>query len=674
MPPTIFPDVNGLGYGTVDQAIPTIDETSGDPVGQPFEEHPLGHHGYIGHALTSRKLAFSFGFFFLLLAGLGVRAGYLDLAKGGDYRRRAEGNRLRIAAVPSERGVVYDRNGTLLVRNVPDFTLTLTPADIPREIEAREQLIVQVAEAVGLTPVDVENGLRNYPANLASPVPIKEHLDYEQALKLDIQSGRMTGVSLANGMKREVLLRPEGVKEPVLSLSHVIGYEGRVNEAEYAKLKSSGYLPTDAIGKTGIEAFYEQALRGTYGKKQIEVDAFGREQKVLATDEPVQGKDITLTIDARLQAAAETALKNSAARNGVGRGSVVAMDPRNGEILALVSWPAYDANSFARGISNKEYQSLLQDANQPLFSRAVSGAFPPGSTVKTVVAAAALAEGVVSPSTTVLSTGGIHFGAWFFPDWKPGGHGTTNVTKAIAESVNTFFYAVGGGWDHIEGLGIERLASWYRKFNIGSKLGIDLPNEASGFVPNSAWKERVKEEAWYIGDTYHVAIGQGDMTATPLQVAAWTSVFANGGSIVQPHVVKQIRSNKTIEKREPQPISKDVVSQNVVEIVRHGMRQTVLAGSAQGLKNSFVEIAGKTGTAQWSSKKPTHAWFAGFAPYNDPEIVVVVLVEAGGEGFRASAPVARDIIEAWLRPKNAAEERSQPSPANIDGAPSSGLY
>lgn len=674
MPPTLFPDVEGLGHGAIDQTIPTIDESSGGPIGRPFEEQPLGHHGYIGPSLTSRKLTISFVVFFLMLAALGARAGYLDLAKGATYRQQAEGNRLRIAAVPSERGVIYDRNGTLLVRNVPDFTLTITPADVPRETKAREQLIVQVAEAVGLTPVDVEKSLRNYPANLASPVPIKEHLDYEQALKLDIQSGRMTGVALAAGTKREILLKPEGATEPIMSLSHVIGYEGRINEAEYSRLKSSGYLPTDAIGKAGVEAFYEQELRGTYGKKQIEVDAFGREQKILAADEPVQGKDLTLTIDAKLQAAAETALKNSAARNGFGRGSVVAMDPRNGEILALVSWPSYDANLFARGISNKEYQALLQDANQPLFPRAVSGAFPPGSTIKTIVAAAALAEGVVSPSTTVLSTGGIHFGAWFFPDWKAGGHGTTNVTKAIAESVNTFFYAVGGGWDRIEGLGIERLASWYRKFNIGTKLGIDLPGEAAGFVPDSAWKERVKDEVWYIGDTYHVAIGQGDMTSTPLQVAAWTSVFANGGDIVRPHVVKQVRSDKTIEKHAPEAIAKEVVSKDVVDVVRHGMRQTVLAGSAQGLKTSFVEIAGKTGTAQWSSNKPTHAWFAGFAPYENPEIVVVVLVEAGGESSRASAPVARDIIEAWMRPKKASGTTPDASGSPIDAATSSGLY
>ena len=673
MPPKLFPDVDG-GYGGINQGIPTIDESAGGPVGEPLGEQPLGHHGYIGPSLSSRKLTACFVVFFLMLGTLTARAGYLDLVKGAQYRSQAEGNRLRIAAIPSERGVIYDRNGTLLVRNVPDFTLTVTPADLPRDAKEREGLIVQIAEAVNLTPVDVEKSLRNYPSNLASPVPIKEHLDYEQALKLDIQSGRMSGVALAAGTKREILLKPEGATEPIMSLSHIIGYEGRINEAEYARLRNEGYLPTDAIGKTGVESSYQKQLRGTYGKKQIEVDAFGREQKVLASDEPVQGMDITLSIDAKLQAAAELSLKNSAARNGFGRGSAVAMDPKTGEILALVSWPSYDANLFARGISTKEYEALLQDKNQPLYPRAVSGVFPPGSTIKTIVAAAALAEKVISPATTVLSTGGIHFGAWVFPDWKSGGHGVTNVTKAIAESVNTFFYAIGGGWDKIEGLGIGRIASWYRRFNLGAKLGIDVPGEAAGFVPDEAWKERVKDEVWYIGDTYHVAIGQGDVLSTPLQVAEWTAVFANGGTLVHPHVVKQIRSNKTIEKIAPDPIATNIVPKEVVDVIRQGMRQTVLAGSAQSLKTSFTQIAGKTGTAQWSSDKPTHAWFAGFAPYDDPQIVVAVLVEAGGEGSRAAVPVARDIIEAWLRPKNTAVS-APPAPAAtpIDDATSTGL-
>lgn len=672
---SLFPDTEDGGHGAVDFGVPTIDETAGGPVSEPISDHPLGHHGYIGTSLSPYKLAIFFGAIFLMLIALIARAAYLDLGKGARYRAQAEGNRLRIAEIPSERGVMYDRNGTLLVRNVPDFTLTITPSDLPKTRAGRDDLIVQLAEAVGITPVDIEKALRNYQANLASPVPIKDHLEYEQALRLKIQSGRLPGVSVEDGTKREILLQPGGETQPVLSLSHLIGYEGRVNEAEYAGLKSEGYLPTDAIGKTGIEASYEKQLRGEYGKKQIEVDAFGREQNVLASDEPVQGMDLTLTVDAKLQATAEASLRASVARNGRGRGSVVALDPKTGEILALVSWPSYDANEFARGITSKEYQKLAGDPNHPLFPRAVSGTFPPGSTIKTIVASAGLMAGVITPSTTVLSNGGIHVGAWFFPDWKYGGHGVTNVTKAIAQSVNTFFYAIGGGWDAIEGLGIDRLDAYFKLFGLGSRLGIDLPGEASGFVPTSDWKERIKGEPWYIGDTYHVSIGQGDLTVTPLQVATWTSIFASAGDLVRPHVVKQVRSAKTVEQIAPAPIARRVVQQNVVDVVRKGMRETILSGSAQGLKVSPWTIAGKTGTAQWGNGEPNHAWFAGFAPYDDPKIVVAVMVEAGGEGTAAAAPVARDVMEVWLRsqgvkPDNGSYRATKP----IDSASATALY
>ncbi|HTK60521.1 MAG TPA: penicillin-binding protein 2 [Candidatus Baltobacteraceae bacterium] len=669
---TLFPDVEVEGH-FVDPIVMTIDETAGGPVTEPSGDHPLGHHGYIGTSLSSRKLAVSFGVFFLGLLALTARAGYLDLRKGDEYRSLAEGNRLRIVATPAERGVIHDRNGVLLVRNVPDFTLTVTPADLPKDEKERADLVVRIAESVGVTPVDVEKALRNYPSNLASAVPIKEHLEYEQAVRLDIASGHMPGVSLKTGSKREILLQPEGIKTPIMSLSHVIGYQGRVNESEYARLKDSGYLPTDAIGKTGVEASYETQLRGTYGRKQIEVDALGREQKILASDDPIQGMDVTLAIDAKLQAEAERSLKASAGLNGRGRASAVAMNPKTGEILALVSLPSYDANLFARGISSKEYKDLLEDPNQPLYPRAVSGLFPPGSTAKLMVAAAALAEKVITTSTTVRSTGGIRYGAWFFPDWKPGGHGVTNVTKAIAESVNSFFYAIGGGYEQIEGLGIARLGAYYRKFGIGEKLGIDLPGEGKGFVPDEAWKARVKDEPWYIGDTYHVSIGQGDLLTTPLQVAAWTAVFANGGDLVTPHVVKQVRSTKTIERIEPPPVARQVVPKEVVDIVRRGMRETVLSGSARSLQSSPWPMAGKTGTAQWRIGEPTHAWFTGFAPYDDPQIVVTVLIEAGGEGSHSATPVARDIMEAWLRPRDAAAPAAKPAVKPVDAATSTAL-
>jgi penicillin-binding protein 2 len=639
-----FPET-GEGRGEVAPGIRTIDETAGAPFNAPVDEA----QGFLGLAVTPKNVVVFYAVLMLMLIGLSVRAGNLQLLRGEEYRRLAEGNRIRVLPIASERGVIHDRSGRLLTRNIPNFTLTITPADLPKEAGARLDLIVRLAETVGLTPVDIERTLSRFSRNFASAVPVKEHLEYEKAALLDIQSGGMPGVGVILGTKREYILNSQDRNTPVLSLSHLLGYQGRVNESEYDRLKSAGYQPTDQIGKTGIEASYEGTLRGTYGRKQVEVDALGREQSVLAEDDPIQGKDLVLSIDAGLQATAEKALRRSTAVNGRGRGAAVALDPKTGEILALVSWPSYDANVFSRGISLDEYRALAEDTSQPLFPRAVSGLYPPGSTVKLVVAAGALAEKVITTSSHLLSSGGIRVGKWFFPDWKFGGHGSTDVIKAISESVNTFFYAIGGGWEEFEGLEIGRLRRYLRLFGLGEKTGIDLPGERDGFVPDAEWKARVKGEEWYIGDTYHLAIGQGDLLATPLQVAVWTSVFANGGDLLKPHVVKAVRSNNASVPTKIEVIRKQVVAPEYIETVRRGMRQTVVSGSARALAASPWPIAGKTGTAQWRQGEPNHAWFTGFAPYDDPKIVVSVLIEAGGEGSAAAAPVAREIIESWLR-------------------------
>lgn len=266
------------------------------------------------------------------------------------------------------------------------------------------------------------------------------------------------------------------------------------------------------------------------------------------------------------------------------------------------------------------------------------------------MAAAALEEGVITEKTSFLSSGGLRIGQWFFPDWKAGGHGTTNVKKAIAESVNTFFYIIGGGFQDFIGLGIERIVKYEKMFGLGAQTGVDLPGEASGFLPSKEWKERVKNESWYIGDTYHASIGQGDVTATPLQIAVFTSFFANGGKIYRPHFVKEILDSKDnlVKEIKEDPIKEGFISDYNVKVVREGMRQTVTAGSARSLSLLPVEVAGKTGTAQWSSKKDPHAWFIGFAPYNDPQISFTILVEEGKEGSSVAVPIARQFLEWYF--------------------------
>ena len=355
-----------------------------------------------------------------------------------------------------------------------------------------------------------------------------------------------------------------------------------------------------------------------------------------------------MTIDLRLQEEANAHYVNVFAHL-LSRGAIVAMDPRDGSVLALVSLPAYDDNAFSGTVSSTYYASLLENVDRPFVPRAWAGVYPSGSTIKPLIATAGLAERVISADTTVNSVGGIKIGNSFFPDWKPGGHGITNVRKAIALSVNTFFYYIGGGHEPFVGLGIDRLSSWMRKFGLGMRTGIDLPGESAGFVPSRQWKEKEKGERWYVGDTYNLSIGQGELLVTPLQIATVTAEIANGGKRITPHVIADGRLQMADSRRQ-------IVSDpSAIRTVQLGMRDTVVYGSGRALASFPLKVAGKTGTAQWRNDKPNHAWFTAFAPFENPEIVVTVLVEEGGEGSAVALPVAREVLEAWRRIRVATE-------------------
>ena len=316
----------------------------------------------------------------------------------------------------------------------------------------------------------------------------------------------------------------------------------------------------------------------------------------------------------------------------------------------MVSLPAYNNNLFAKGIGQEDYNILINHPDNPLFNRAISGEYPSGSTIKPVWVAAALEERVVSENTTFLSTGGISIGQWFFPDWRAGGHGRVDARRAIAESVNTYFYNIGGGYEGFQGLGVDRLVNYGKLFGLGKQTGIDLAGEASGFLPSRAWKEEYKGESWYIGDTYHFAIGQGDLLTTPLQVAMFTSVFANGGKLYRPHFIKEILTgnDEPFGQANNEPVREGFISPYNIHVIREGMRQTVTAGSARSLQIIPAKVAGKTGTAQWSSKHDTHAWFTGFAPYDNPELAITILIEEGGEGSDAAVPVVREYLKWYF--------------------------
>jgi len=604
---------------------------------------------------------------FTLFSLLFARTAWLQLIRGEYYYQLAEGNRIRISRVEARRGIIYDRTGRALSTNKANFLLYFIPADLPKQEVEREKIMDEaskiLAETAGpislptetkkaLTQEEVKkiikttvdqvkrNSLEAY-----QPLFIADKIQYDKAMMLALKSADWPGVVLTSRSGREYHL-------PSLSTSHLLGYTGKISETELASAGGE-YQMIDYLGKTGLEYFWENELKGVAGKKQIEVDALGREKKILNSQKAVDGHSLLLSLDSEAQAKLEELLSATLTKARLKRASAIVLDPNNGEVIAMVSLPTYDNNLFARGITGDEYKALLDNPDRPLFDRAVSGEFPSGSTIKPVMAAAALQEGVINEHTSVLSTGGISVGQWFFPDWRAGGHGTTDVKKALAQSVNTFFYYIGGGYQGFKGLGVERIVRYEKMFGLSEQTGIDLPAEATGFLPSTAWKEKTKGEKWYIGDTYHLSIGQGDLTVTPVQVADYTAVFANGGKLFRPHLVRAILSNedKVATPVEIIPVRTDFISQENINLVRQGMRETVVSGSARSLSSVPVEVAGKTGTAQWSSKAPTHAWFTGFAPYDQPQVVITILIEEGGEGSTIAVPIAREFL-TWYFSKD----------------------
>ncbi len=591
-------------------------------------ERPL----FLGFGFSRRRFLVMASIFILLLSVLIGRAVWMQVWQGAKYEALSEQNRLRVVPAWPKRGIITDRNGVVLAENIPRFQVVLTPRDLPLDVETRTAMLRDLVQMIGGSFTEMVALLEETKARPDEPVLIADGVAYEQAMALALKLPELPAVSLEARPKRAYPRSAE-----LTSLAHVLGYVGKISEQELGSLREKGYRRVDELGKVGIERSYEERLRGTVGHRTLEVDARGRAKGVVREEPSVNGQNVQLTIDMRLQKAAEQALSLVLHQEKLRRGSVVAMDPRNGEIRALVSLPAYDNNAFSGGVSSTVYQALVQDKDQPLFARALAGAYPSGSTVKIVVSVAALMEGIITPNTTILSTGGIRVGQWFFPDWKAGGHGITNVRKAIAWSINTFFYTIGGGYQGFKGMGPDALSTWYTKFGLGKKTGIDITGEASGLVPTQTWKEATKKEPWYVGDTYNLSIGQGDLLVTPLQVARYTMAIANGGTLIEPHLFLE---------KVPTRIETGARA-DVVEEVRQGMRDAVVSGSARGISLLPFTSGGKTGTAQWNTNNATHAWFTAFAPFENPELVVTVLLEEGGEGSRVAVPVAREILRAW---------------------------
>lgn len=644
-----------------------------------FTNQALEHKSnlaFLGLAVSQKRLIGVLFLTSLVALIFFIRSFNLQIISGDFYLAKAEANRLRIKAVPAERGVIYDAKMRPLVTNIPTFILELIPAFLPKDKNRREQELEKIAELASVPKEEIEKTLSDFEGYNYRAITIKDNLDYESAVKLVVASADMPGLAIEKRSGRLYLINKLYClnkaetdqqkldcdntvnKDAVNSLSHVIGYMGKVSRKEISDARLNqekgqkflGYLPTDYIGKTGLEKEYELIMRGVYGKKEIEVDALGREKGVISAEVATPGASLLLTINLKMQQKLEEIMINNLAKMGKKRAAGIILDPQNGDIIAAVSLPTYDNNIFTSSLSQENFNKLIEDENHPLFARAWSGAYPAGSVIKPLVAAAALSEGVITEKTSFESAGGLEIGQWFFPDWKPGGHGITNVVKALAESVNTFFYITGGGYKSFTGLGVEKILVYYKKFGLAQRLVLDAPNENAGFLPSPDWKESVKKEKWYIGDTYNISIGQGDVLVTPLQVAVYTSVFANGGNLFEPHLVKGfLKPDGGENVKKPKILASQIIQDEVIKSVRRGLRAAVLTGSARRLADLPVTAAGKTGTAQWSKTHTTHAWFTGFAPYENPKIVITILVEEGGEGSAVAVPIARDFLDWWSR-------------------------
>ncbi len=601
------------------------------------------YRGKIGLSVSKKKLNNIFIWIVIIILILFARIFYLQIIENKKYYSIAEGNRIKTEIIPTPRGIFFDRNKNALVENIPEFSLFVDKKSLAHQSVKQSNLIKKISKITEMPYQKILDEISRKENQSKQDILISRRISYQQAMVIQANPEKYASLKLQ--------LTPERRYDDQHGLSHILGYLGKIDNQEWEILRKFNYQFFDMIGRAGLEKEYEKMLRGQPGRIEKEVDAQGKIIKTVNIIKPIPSKNLVLTIDEDLNEKLNQALARQLKKIGCSKAAGIALNPQTGEILALVSLPSFNNNFFSEPQKfDKQIKQILNRRDQPLFNRAISGEYPPGSTFKLVVGSAALQEGIVNEWTQILSTGGIRINKWFYPDWKSGGHGLTNITRALAESINTFFYYVGGGYQNFKGLGLERIINYAHKFYLGRALGIDLPNEASGFLPNRNWKKKTKNEPWYIGDTYHLSIGQGDILVTPLQIASLTATIANGGKVFKPHLVKEIvdvDKNKTTVIQ-PEIISQGFVSEKNIKIIQKGLRQAVLSGSARSLSSLPVTSAGKTGTAQVSGGRKPHAWFTVFAPYKNPKIALTILIENGGEGNAVALPVAKEVLRWYF--------------------------
>ena len=576
---------------------------------------------------------------FLTFGVLVLRLWQLQIIHNEKYNTLSENNRIRVLPVKSPRGYIRDRNGELLVENRPEFRLNMIPDEVP-EID---QLLARLDSSVSFDDDRLRERLkstRKFKALLVKNDLSRNELAFVEENKRDLPG-------------TFIQIEPVRYYRHGSLAAHVLGYLGEINEKELGKGVEGGYLAGDYIGKTGLEKTYEKVLKGEKGRKLVEVDAVGRELRVLSDIEPVRGSSLILTINLKLQRLAEDLLEGK-------RGAIVVMDPRDGQVLAYVSKPAYDPNLFANGLRKSDWQTLSHDKAHPLQDRVRQGQYPPGSVFKIVTAVAALEEDIIDPDTTFHCPGYYFSGGRRYGDWKKGGHGEIKVHRALVESCDVFFYQVG------EKVGIDTLNMYARGFGLGRRTGLSIGAEKKGLIPSRSWKKKALKQVWFPGETLSAAIGQGYVLVTPLQMAVLISGVANGGVRYVPRFVLRIESpDGRVIKHFKSRVSGSIPARKSTLII---VRQALLGvvnephGTGAGARVSGVWAAGKTGTAQVvglskgsgkeadvSKENRDHAWFVAFAPYENPSLAVVVFVENAGQTGGHYAYIAKEIIEAHLK-------------------------
>jgi len=621
-------------------------------------------------ALFRRRALAGFALIVVSLGLLLARFAYLQVVRHDEFVTRSQNNRVKPRAIPPARGLIYDRNGVLLADNVPAFRLEV----VPEQVKDMPALLARLGQVVPLDHDDLDAFAKQLKQNRRfESVPLKMHLTEDEIDRFAVNRWRFPGVDVVPYLTRRYPLGE--------AFAHVVGYVGRIDADDVDRLDPVRYKGTSHVGRSGVERSYENTLHGQPGYELVEVNADGRTQRVLETHAPVPGSNLYLSIDARLQRAAEAAFEGRP-------GAAVAIDPRNGQVLAMVSVPTFDPNLFVNGISQVDYNALTHNPDKPLYNRALRGVYPPGSTVKPLVGLAGLETGFRKPQDTVLSTGVFYIPGQSrgYRDDVRGGSGRVNLMQAIEQSVNTYFYKLA-----LE-MGIDRLSNYMAKFSFGRPTGVDLIGEASGVLPSREWKAAHSKEPWYPGETVIAGIGQGYWAVTPLQLAHAIATFAGHGIPYEPRVVMATQQGMDAPRKPlPNPPSGPSLIANPADwdAVNQGMQMVIYGakGTGRTLSAGFPYLmAGKSGTAERFSRTTNaydtnrntaylasrhRAWFVAYAPADNPQIAVAVLLESGAWGASASGPIVRKILDVWLAEQGGvlAGATRLPAPAAADRTP-----